>query len=191
MNMNINMMNLGAIQMAQPLAMDALLEPPMASVRQHPQHSHDLALQKYLLLQEQHELLHQHLDELRPLCMPLARTPPSPPTSPARRHRSHSPHEPLEHQRSSFSLPVRKGSSGSTASSNGGGGGSHSPEVELAIEEAKLCDVNEGLKRALTELLNCERGRADHVFRTWVQCRLLDTERELRSSRRRRSAPGP
>ncbi|KAK3904129.1 hypothetical protein C8A05DRAFT_13964 [Staphylotrichum tortipilum] len=170
------------MQTAQPLAMDALLDPPMASVRHYPQHSHDLALQKYLLLQEQHELLHQHLDELRPLCTPVSHSPPSPPRSPSRR--SHSPDESrLQHQRSSFSLPTRKGSCASTTSS--------SPEVEVAIEEAKLCDVNEGLKRALTELLNCERGRADHAFRTWVQCRLLDTERELRSRRRRRSAPGP
>ncbi len=176
MNMNINLMNMGSIQMAQPLAMDALLEPPMASVRQYPQHSHDLALQKYLLLQEQHELLHQHLEELRPLCTPTSPSPPSPPTSPACR----------QHQRSSFSLPTRKGSCASTSSSGGS-----SPEIEVAIEEAKLCDVNEGLKRALTELLNCERGRADPAFRTWVQCRLMDTERELRSRRRRRSAPGP
>jgi len=60
---------------------------------------------------------------------------------------------------------------------------------QVALEEAKLCDVNEGIKRALTELLNCEAVRADRAFRTWVQCRLMDTERELRSGRRRRSAP--
>jgi hypothetical protein len=64
-------------------------------------------------------------------------------------------------------------------------------QAEVAVEEAKLCDVNEGMKRALTELLNCETVRTDRAFRNWVQCRLMDTERELRSGRRRRSAPGP
>jgi len=62
---------------------------------------------------------------------------------------------------------------------------------EVAVEEAKLCDVNEGIKRTLTELLNCEAVREDRAFRTWVQGRLMDTERELRSGRRRRSAPEP
>lgn len=61
--------------------------------------------------------------------------------------------------------------------------------AEMAVEEAKLCDVNEGIKRTLTELLNCDAVRGDRAFRTWVQCRLMDTERELRSGRRRRSAP--
>lgn len=61
---------------------------------------------------------------------------------------------------------------------------------EVAAEEARLFDVNEGIKRALTELLNCEAVRADRALRTWVQGRLLETERELRTSRRRRSAPG-
>jgi hypothetical protein len=61
----------------------------------------------------------------------------------------------------------------------------------MAADEAKLCDVNEGIKRTLTELLNCEAVRSDRAFRTWVQCRLMDTERELRSGRRRRSAPEP
>lgn len=61
--------------------------------------------------------------------------------------------------------------------------------AELALEEAKLCDVNEGIKRALTELLNCDLVREDRALRNWVQCRLMDTERELRYGRRRRSCP--
>ena len=61
--------------------------------------------------------------------------------------------------------------------------------TELEVEEARLFDVNEAIKRALTELLNCEAVRADHEFRTWIQCRLMDTEKELRSGRRRRSNP--
>ena len=61
---------------------------------------------------------------------------------------------------------------------------------EMAAGEQKLFDVNEGLKRALTELLNCETVRKDAEMRTWVQTRLMDTERELRSGRRRRSHGG-
>ncbi|OTA77304.1 hypothetical protein M434DRAFT_58459, partial [Hypoxylon sp. CO27-5] len=56
---------------------------------------------------------------------------------------------------------------------------------EIAAGEQKLFDVNEGIKRALTELLNCETVRKDQEMRTWVQTRLMDTERELRSGRRR------
>ena len=176
--------------------MDNLLEPPMASVHPYPHHSHGLALQKYLLLHEQHESLRQHLNELRPphqfaMCAPVT---PSPPSSPTRM--SHSPDMPSR-QAHNFSLPAKKTSFYGLAS-----GGGAEPELEgipphgaalaeVAVEEAKLCDVNEGIKRALTELLNCETVRGDQAFRTWVQCRLMDTERELRSGRRRRSAPGP
>jgi len=179
---------MNSIKMAQPIPMDTLLEPPTASVRPYPHHSHDLALQKYLLLHEQHESLRQHLDEIRPprqtsLCTPVS---PSPPTSPTRR--SHSPDEPRRQSAPhSFALPARKGSYPGAAASHV----ARVPTAEVAVEEAKLCDVNEGMKRALTELLNCDTVRADRALRNWVQCRLMDTERELRSGRRRRSAPGP
>lgn len=59
---------------------------------------------------------------------------------------------------------------------------------EVAADQQKLVDVNEGLKRALTELLNCEAVRQDRAMRTWVQTRLLETEKELRRGRRRRSS---
>jgi len=186
--------------------MDNLLEPPTASVRPYPHHCHDLALQKYLLLHEQHESLRQHLNELRPtipsqnsLCTPVSPNPTTSPTARTSMSRSSDDglqrHSPPQH---SFSLPVLRNGS------YPGGGSSllhyqrhqHndealSPSDMVAVEEAKLCDVNEGMKRALTELLNCETVRGDRAFRTWVQCRLMDTERELRSGRRRRSAPGP
>ena len=58
----------------------------------------------------------------------------------------------------------------------------------MAAVEQKLFDVNEGIKRSLTELLNCESVRTDKTLRTMVQCRLMETEKELRSGRRRRSA---
>lgn len=183
--------------LAKSTAMDKLLEPPTGSIHPYPHHSHGLALQKYLLLHEQHESLRQHIDELRPphqlqICTSIT---PSPPTSPTRM--SHSPGMPgmPGRQAHSFSLPTRKTSYsglGGVAGAELEGLGHHDAALaEVAVEEAKLCDVNEGMKRALTELLNCETVRGDRAFRTWVQCRLMDTERELRSGRRRRSAPGP
>lgn len=189
-------MNLRTVNMANPISMDTLLEPPTSSVRPYLHHCTDLALQKYLLLHEQHESLRQHLDELRPttrqnsLYTPVS---PSPAGSPTRR--SLSPDAPRRGQppQPNFSLPSRKSS---YPSSHHDSEHRHhsledgsSPLAEVAVEEAKLCGVTEGMKRALTELLNCESVRGDMAFRTWVQCRLMDTERELRSGRRRRSAP--
>ncbi|KAL2158303.1 hypothetical protein VTH06DRAFT_4624 [Thermothelomyces fergusii] len=206
--------------------MDNFLEPPNTPVRPyHPHHCHDLALQKYLILYEQHESLRQHLDELRPtvasqspICTPVSPSPAASPTS--RRSVSRSPDDrsgnDLSPQRA-FSLPVPNGGTYPDGNNlfrhyqyyhhsnrninhhhhhhnNNNNSGSHdvalSPAELLAVEEAKLCGVNEGIKRTLTELLNCEAVRGDPAFRTWVQCRLMDTERELRSGRRRRSAPG-
>jgi hypothetical protein len=198
MNLTLNTM-----KMTTSISIDTLLEPPTASVRPYPHHCQDLALQKYLLLHEQHESLRQHLDELRPstrqtsLCTPVS---PSPATSPTTRTRmSLSPGAPRRRQPPSqhgFALPpARNGASPSSPSSSPSPYHDHeeassSAAEVVAVEEAKLCDVNEGIKRALTELLNCETVRGDRAFRTWVQCRLMDTERELRSGRRRRSAPG-
>lgn len=61
--------------------------------------------------------------------------------------------------------------------------------AEMLSEEARLCSINEGIKRSLTELLNCETGRCDQAFRQWIMSRLLEVEKELRSGRRRRSCP--
>ncbi|GAB1315290.1 hypothetical protein MFIFM68171_05500 [Madurella fahalii] len=180
--------------MAKSTTMGALLEPPRTSVHPYPHHHClDLALQKYLLLHEQHEFLRQHIDELRPASsqQPSIYTPitPSPDSSPTRM--SLSP-ETARHQPLGFPLSARKASCPVAVAAGEMGTLSHeSALAEVAVEEAKLCDVNEGMKRALTELLNCETVRGDQAFRTWVQRRLMDTERELRSGRRRRSAPGP
>lgn len=59
---------------------------------------------------------------------------------------------------------------------------------EISAEEQRLFDVNESIKRALTELLNCDIVRGDRSFRMWVQTRLMETEKELRLGRRRRSS---
>jgi len=59
---------------------------------------------------------------------------------------------------------------------------------EISVEERRLFDVDEGIKRALTELLNCESVRSNQSMRLWVQSRLMETEKELRSGRRRRTS---
>lgn len=130
-------------------------------------HCRDLELQKYLLLHEQRESLRQHLDAL----LTLAPVAPAP-TYPSRSLSFSHPHR--HHARRRASLPGEDPSALSAA---------------VAAGERELSVVNEGIKRALTELLNCETTRGDRAFRTWVQCRLMDTERELRSGRKRRSAP--
>ncbi|KAJ3472168.1 hypothetical protein NLG97_g11226 [Lecanicillium saksenae] len=59
----------------------------------------------------------------------------------------------------------------------------------ISAEEQRLYDVNESIKRALTEMLNCDIVRADASMRMWTQTRLMEAEKELRSGRRRRSSP--
>ncbi|KAH6951157.1 hypothetical protein BKA56DRAFT_711815 [Ilyonectria sp. MPI-CAGE-AT-0026] len=66
------------------------------------------------------------------------------------------------------------------------------PDEEALYEgstgEQRLFDINLNIKRELTELLNCENVRSDTAFRMWVQTRLMETEKELRSGRRRQSS---
>ncbi|KAI1501332.1 hypothetical protein F5X99DRAFT_409116 [Biscogniauxia marginata] len=154
-------------------------------------HNIDFTLQKYLLLQTQHEELRQQLHDLCPPCtgtFPTAVTTPS--VSPTRSFGGStspqlSPSPSRNHRRSPFPSAMSSGYRSSRSQLE--------PVLdetlveEMAMGEQKLFDVNEGIKRALTELLNCEMVRKDRAMRTWVQTRLMDTERELRSGRRRRS----
>ncbi|XXH04055.1 hypothetical protein Hte_010466 [Hypoxylon texense] len=160
-------------------------------------HNIDFAMQKYLLLQNQHEELRQYMHDLCPSYTNSSTAVTSPSVSPTRSS-SGSP--------SSFKItpspPSRNHHRRSSLSSLRSSGGCRSSQTqlepvldeslveEMAAGEQKLSDVNEGLKRALTELLNCETVRKDQAMRTWVQTRLMDTERELRSGRRRRSHSG-
>ncbi|KAI0399627.1 hypothetical protein F4802DRAFT_29881 [Xylaria palmicola] len=167
-------------------------------------HDLDFAMQEYLLLQDQHEELSQRLHQLSPPSTSSAATttlslaPTTVTTSPS-----------VSPTRSSLS---REGSSPSKLSPSWGrrrtsqtwtSGPDHHRAARLdprgpaqdgslvgavAAGEQKLFDVNEELKRALTELLNCEAVRRDGAMRTWVQTRLLETEKELRRGRRRRSS---
>ncbi|EGS19712.1 uncharacterized protein CTHT_0041940 [Thermochaetoides thermophila DSM 1495] len=181
-------------------SMDApLLEPPTTPVRPyHAHHSHGMALQKYIFLQEQHQALRQYLDELRQphqahnhtsrltTVAVAASIIPSPPALPTRRASDSDPDlDPssmhAHPRRGQGSLPPSRRASYTLHD------GASSVEEELAVGEQRLCEVNEGIKRALTELLNCETVRNDRAMRSWVQCRLMDAERELRMGRRRRS----
>lgn len=166
-------------------------------------HNQDLTLQQYLLLQEQHESLKQHLQELRPLASSMPAVSSSTPGSPA----ASPPLAPFMPFTNGQASPYHRRSSSWGLESH------HRPSLPgqaqaecgitalgleadydvsvatgLAADEARLFDVNEGIKRTLTELLNCEAVRSDRSLRTWVQRRLMDAEKELRSGRRRRGA---
>ncbi|KAH7325735.1 hypothetical protein B0I35DRAFT_474476 [Stachybotrys elegans] len=153
------------------------------------------ALQKYMLLQEQHEELCSHLDQIRPrlssagtvstltspgssptrsYCMPV--TP-----SPSRRHSRR--HQPKAVARCSGWQDARGPEALDTIVDE-------DTVHEISAEEQRLFDVNEGIKRALTELLNSDTVRSDLKVRKWVQTRLMETEKELRSGRRRKSSTG-
>lgn len=149
----------------------------------------DFAMQKYLLLHNQHEELRQQLYDLCPSYTNSSTAVTSPSVSPTRafnpipspgaRHSSSS-----RSRRKSYSPKSGYSSSQSTLEPVL----DESLMEEMAAGEQKLFDVNESIKRALTELLNCDNVRSDRVMRTWVQTRLMETEKELRSGRRRRSA---
>ncbi|KAL1858218.1 hypothetical protein VTK73DRAFT_7898 [Phialemonium thermophilum] len=161
-------------------------------------HNRDLSLQQYLTLQEQHELLKQHLESLKP-------------RSAAEPGIYHTHHTQLASPTSSFSsdelpplqsevrLPNGSPVAGSARADSWvvGREAAQRPEwaapaaTDFASDEAKLSSVNEGIKRTLTELLNCDAVRSDRSFRAWVQRRLLDAEKELRSERRRRCGSRP
>ncbi|KAI1121161.1 hypothetical protein F5Y10DRAFT_256922 [Nemania abortiva] len=150
----------------------------------------DFAMQEYLLLHDQHEELCQRLHEL---CPPSSF--PSTTTSSSLSIASMAATTPSES--SSRSVLSRDGPSPlhdqprmlhRIRGSQRGPVLDESLVGEVAAGERKLFDVNEGMKRALTELLNCEIVRQDRAMRTWVQTRLLETEKELRRERRRRSS---
>jgi hypothetical protein len=181
-------------------------------------HNLDLAMQKYLALHSQHEELTQYLDVIRPPTRAGTWASPSPTTSAAAllpaSASSSSP--PVSLSSSPTSSVFSLSSSSSAAASwspprRARTTAFHAPTLpppnvnasstssldtvwdedvmcEVEAEEQRLSSVNEGIKRALTELLNCEAVRSDRSLRMWVQCRLMETEKELRSGRRKRSA---
>lgn len=164
-------------------------------------HTHNLAMQKYMLLQEQHATLCTHLDQIRPGCGASFASPfSSPSSSPTRSARSTPSTSPVSSRRHSRSGDRGSKNMRARARCSGWDDAHRGTETtldtipdeetlyEISVEEQRLFDVNEGMKRALMELLNCDAVRSDTSFRMWVQTRLMETEKELRSGRRRRSS---
>ncbi|KAG6019123.1 hypothetical protein E4U19_007502 [Claviceps sp. Clav32 group G5] len=152
-------------------------------------HTYNFALQKYILLQEQHEELSSHLEQIRP------------------RQSSVTSVSTCSSSTSSDSSPQARRHSRSGARSAGGARARYSgwdfaaadpldtildedTLYDISTKEQHLSDVNESIKRALTELVNCDAVRSNDDMRMWAQARLMETEKELRSGRRRRSTPG-
>ncbi|KUI63187.1 hypothetical protein VP1G_10309 [Cytospora mali] len=169
-----------------------------------PRHNRELTLRRYMLLQDEHEFIRRHLDELSATSSASGATGAT--TSPAPSPTRPAGHGPLPgHTRSDSaarraSMPQYDAPRPRFHRRGGGVGGARAAVraetmvdsatlAELASEEAKLATVNEGIKRALTELLNCEAARSDKAFRSFCMTRLMETEQELRSGRRRRSCP--
>ena len=173
---------------SRPSSSQAITTTKMSSAKMS--HNSSLALQKYMLLQEQHEELCNHLDQIRPqLATSSSSLYSSPSTSPTRSSNSSLSSSPRRHSRSgrhhSRSHPRHCGweeSQGMSTIID------EETIYEISAEEQRLFDINESIKRALTELLNCSSVRSDRSFRTWVQSRLMETEKELRSGRRKRSS---
>lgn len=152
-------------------------------------YNYNVALQQYMLLQEQHRELCDHLDQIRPELSLNRSFGSSPSSSPTRSAPSSLPSSPKRHFRSG------RHHSRSHARYSGWDDGSELSTIpdeetlfEISAEEQRLSRVNESIKRTLTELLNCSSVRADRSLRMWVQSRLMETEKELRSGRRRRSS---
>lgn len=176
-------------QLDHTMFMDTTMASQMMEYESHKSCTSDFAMQKYLLLKGQHEELTQHMHDLCPTySYPSSTAVTSPSLSPTRSAT-------LSPSSSKHTSPSRNHRRSSGAHSRGARISPCSLEPvldeavlgEMMADEQKLCDVNEGIKRALTELLNSEAVRKDHTMRTWVQTRLMDTERELRTGRRRRS----
>lgn len=143
-------------------------------------HNYDQAMQEYMDLQTIRNQVCSHLDQLRPVSLSTvtsaSSTLSSPDTSPTRDRRHH-------RQRAHARCSGFDETSDSLDTIP-----DEETLEEISLEERRLFDVDESIKRALTELLNCESVRASQSMRLWVQSRLMETEKELRSGRRRRSS---
>ncbi|PKS05833.1 hypothetical protein jhhlp_007662 [Lomentospora prolificans] len=144
------------------------------NIEVHTSDYQDMAYQEYIRLNDQQERIRESLELIRASSPFGGSTTTSPSLSPTRsaggRHRYASPPVSRRDNRTLETIL------------------DETTICEIATQEQQLLDINEGIKRALTELLNCDPVRADKSFRTWVQGRLLETEKELRSRRRRRCA---
>lgn len=163
-----------------------------------PQHNRELTLRRYLLLQDEHETIRRHLNALSSdtsasssACTSSSTAVTSPALSPTRASA-------FGHKRTDSALRRASMDAPRPSPRCHGRRSRASPDMtgvdpttlaEMLSEEARLFTINEGIKRSLTELLNCDATRGDQAFRQWIMTRLLEVEKELRSGRRRRSCP--
>jgi len=158
------------------------------------------ALQKYLLLHSQHDALQKHLSQITTSLPEPAFSSPEPSPDQSRQGRegsisssagsdssylSSSPPKHTRRYHRSGSKPVsppqrpvlrtRRSSLPTIVT--------ESLLEDIEEDEIKLKDVNQQIKSTLTTLLNCESVRGDRRYRSWIQTRLMDTEKELKKSR--------
>ncbi|RDA87806.1 hypothetical protein CP532_2457 [Ophiocordyceps camponoti-leonardi (nom. inval.)] len=153
-------------------------------------------LEQYRLLQEQHEELCNHLQQMCPSRQPSASSVSTRSSSPSSSSTHHTPPPPPPPPSRS---PSRITSRRRRARCSGWPTTADALDTivdedtlcDITAEERRLSDVNEGIKRALTELLNTDTVRGDSSMRMWAQARLMETEKELRSGRRRRTPHKP
>jgi len=152
-------------------------------------HDVHFTMREYQSLQDQHEELCQRLSAL----CPPSKVPPSRSRVNRGKFSQVKPTEPSFKPSIQPPIPELQTTSSRTPTSCPSSDGV-TPDVndslveQVAAGEQMLSNVNEGIKRALTELLNCDVVRQNVHTRSWVQTRLLETERELRRGRRRRSS---
>ncbi|KAI0390561.1 hypothetical protein F5Y17DRAFT_444112 [Xylariaceae sp. FL0594] len=162
-------------------------------------HDVDFTMREYYELQDQHEELRQWLSTLS--SSSNMSSPGSFPNDgnfftslkPTETSSLSPPRSPIDEPRTTTSSGLSTTTCRSTCSTADGvaaapEGWNNSIAEGVAAGEQMLSTINEGIKRALTELLNCDAVRQDMRTRAWVQTRLLETERELRNGRRRRSS---
>ncbi|RDW62630.1 hypothetical protein BP5796_10932 [Coleophoma crateriformis] len=175
----------------------------------------DFTLQKYLLLYSQHDAVRKNISEILPRhYSTTTRTSPSSPSHSPDRHSSFSSSGSDDGFYLSSSPPrtfrnhIRGGSIAATTSCSrraslpalaeeqqrtsralsaaAASSGLGERTLELVWEqEMKLMNVNQQIKSTLTELLNCDAVKADQAYRMWVQSRLMDTEKELKTCKSR------
>jgi len=117
-----------------------------------------IALQQYLLLHSQREALEAAPSHVSGLPPTVALNPRAVSRLPQRQDHEHTFHVPA------------------TVSNN-----TRTENIEC---NTALNDLNNEIKCTLTNLLNCEGVKTDERYRTWVQSRLMDTEKKLLGNRK-------
>ncbi|KAF2739447.1 hypothetical protein EJ04DRAFT_508733 [Polyplosphaeria fusca] len=143
------------------------------------------ALQKYMLLESQHEVIRRRLSLQLPSITRM--TPASPEfqslsSPPSGRTSVSSMWSPEPSYTSLYSAPTQP------VPIQPGVAHRHSIDSSYSDDTRKSCEINQQIKATLTELLNTQSVRSDEKYRAWVQGRLMDAEHNIRRQRRHRSS---